>query len=57
MSLRRGWSERSMPGQSPGLAVTRQCALVGVARSWVYAPRNKGVLDELDLELLRLIGP
>lgn len=35
--------------------MSRQWALVGVVRSWVYAPRHEEVLDELDLELLRLI--
>ena len=53
--MRRGWIDRPLPGQSLGLAVSRQCALAGVARSRVYAPRNEDVLDELDLELLRLI--
>jgi len=35
--------------------VSRQCELAGVGRSWVYAPHDEEVLDELDLELLRLI--
>ena len=55
MSVRRGWIEREAPESLPGLAVSRQCALAGVVRSWVYAPRNEGVLDAQDLELLRLI--
>jgi hypothetical protein len=38
-----------------GRAVSRQCALAGVSRSWVYAQRDEGVLDEDELTLLRLI--
>jgi len=55
VSVRREWIEREAPEQSQPLAVSRQCELAGVTRSWVYAPRREEVLDELDLELLRLI--
>jgi putative transposase len=48
--VRREWLERD--GE---LAVRRQCALAGVARSWVYAPRAEELLDEQDLRLLELI--
>ena len=53
VSMRREWIERGAPGQSQPLAVSRQCELAGVVRSWVYAPRREEILDELDLELLR----
>lgn len=49
MSVRRAWIERDA-----GLAVSRQCELAGVARSWVYGAVGE-VLDELDLQLLELI--
>ncbi len=52
MSVRRAWIERGAPGQSQPLPVSRQWALAGVVRSWVYGPRREEVLDELDLELL-----
>ena len=55
MSVRREWIEREAPEPSSALAVSRQCALAGVTRSWVYAPRNEGVLEEDDLEVLGLI--
>ena len=48
--MRRAWIERDAE-----LAVSRQCALAGVARSWVYAPRTEEPLDEADLRLLELI--
>jgi putative transposase len=48
--VRRAWIERV--GE---LAVSRQCALAGVARSWVYAPRAEEPLDEQDRCLLELI--
>ena len=35
--------------------MSRQCELAGVARARVSAPRREAVLDELDLERLRLI--
>lgn len=50
MSVRRAWIERDA-----GLAVRRQCALAGVARSGVYAPPDEAMPDELDLRLLELI--
>ena len=50
MSARREWIERD--GE---LAVSRQCALTGVARSWVYAAPTGEVPDVLDLTLLRMI--
>ena len=53
MSGRREWIERE--AAAPSLAVSLQCALAGVTRSWVYAPRNEDVLDERHLTLLRLI--
>jgi putative transposase len=37
------------------LAVSRQCALAGVARSWVYGASAGEALDELELLLLGLI--
>jgi putative transposase len=46
---RRAWIERDAQ-----LAVSRQCALAGVARSWVYAAAGEA-LDELDRLLLGLI--
>ena len=49
MSVRRAWIERDAV-----LAVSRQCELAGVARSWVYGAVGE-VLDELDLRLLELI--
>ena len=55
MSVRREWIERPAAAGPAPLAVSRQCALAGVTRSWAYAPRNEGILDELDLTLLRLI--
>jgi putative transposase len=55
VSVRREWIEREPAPEAPALAVSRQCALAGVCRSWVYAPRADGTLDELDLVLLRLI--
>ena len=50
MSGRRGWIERD-----GDLAVSRQCALSGVARSWVYGAPTDEVPDASDLVLLRLI--
>ena len=35
--------------------VSRQCVLTGVSRSWVYARRDAGVVDEAERALLRLI--
>jgi putative transposase len=55
VSVRREWIERAPPPGSPPLAVSRQCALAGVTRSWAYAPRHEEILAELDLTLLRLI--
>ena len=49
MSVRRAWIERDA-----ALAVSRQCELAGVARSWVYGAVGE-VLDEMDLWLLELI--
>jgi len=49
VSVRRAWIERDA-----ALAVSRQCELAGVARSWVYGAVGE-VLDELDLRLLELI--
>ncbi len=37
------------------MAVSRQCALAGVARSWVYGPHAEEAVDALDLRLLELI--
>jgi putative transposase len=48
--VRREWIERA--GE---LALNRQCALSGVARSWVYEPRAAPPLDGQDLRLLELI--
>ena len=50
MSARRAWIERDAE-----LAVSRQCALAGVARSWVYGAAGGEALDESDLLLLGLI--
>jgi hypothetical protein len=49
--MRREWIE----GVGVPLAVSRQCALAGVARSWVYAPHDRDAVSEGDLTLLRLI--
>ena len=49
MIARRAWIERDAE-----LAVSRQCDLAGVARSWVYAAVGE-VLDETDLVVLGLI--
>jgi putative transposase len=48
--VRREWIERD-----GALAVRRQCALAGVARSWIYAPRAEEPLDSQDRRLLELI--
>jgi putative transposase len=50
VSARRGWIERD--GE---LSVRRQCALTGVARSWVYGVPTGEMPDESDLTLLRMI--
>jgi putative transposase len=50
VSTRREWIVRD-----EALAVSRQCALAGVARSWVYGAPTGEALDELDLLLLGLI--
>jgi len=50
VSARREWIARDA-----GLAVSRQCALAGVTRSWVYGAPAGEALDELDLILLGLI--
>ena len=49
MITRRAWIERDAE-----LAVSRQCALAGVVRSWVYAAVGEA-LDATDLLLLGLI--
>ena len=50
MSTRRAWLVRE-----DALALSRQCALAGVARSWVYAASAGAAVDALDLRLLSLI--
>ena len=50
MSTRRDWIVRD-----EALAVSRQCALAGVARSWVYGASTGEAVDALDLLLLGLI--
>jgi len=50
VSARRAWIARDA-----ALAVTRQCALTGVARSWVYGASASDTVDALDLRLLSLI--
>lgn len=50
MSTRRDWIVRD-----EALAVSRPCALAGVARSWVYGASAGEALDELELLLLGLI--
>jgi len=50
VSTRRAWIARDA-----ALAVTRQCALTGVARSWVYGASASDTVDALDLRLLSLI--
>ena len=50
MNVRRGWIERE--GE---VAVIRQCALAGVARSGVYTRSTEEVVSALDRMLLRLI--
>ncbi len=48
--MRRAWI-----GCDGALAVSRQCALAGVARSWVYGDSAGAAVDARDLQLLRLI--
>jgi putative transposase len=48
--MRRAWIERDA-----ALAVSRQCALAGVARSGVYAPGGEEASDALERRLLELI--
>ena len=50
MSTRRAWL-----GRDAALALTRQCDLAGVARSWVYGAAASDRVDAWDLQLLRLI--
>jgi len=50
VTLRRDWVERD--GE---LAVSRQCQLAGVARSWVYGPSAGKPLDAQSLTVLGLI--
>ena len=50
MSTRREWIARD-----EALAVSRQCALAGVSRSWVYGASASAAVDALDLLLLGLI--
>jgi putative transposase len=50
VSTRREWI-----GRDEALAVSRQCALAGVARSWVYGTAAGEAVDELDLTRLGLI--
>jgi len=50
VSIRRAWIVRDA-----ALAVTRQCDLAGVARSWVYEASVGDAVDALDLRLLSLI--
>ncbi len=47
MSTRRAWI-----GRDGALAVSRQCALAGVARSWVYGASAGAAVDARDLLLL-----
>ena len=55
MSVRREWIERAVGKGVGGLAVSRQGALAGVARSWVYEPHAEEAVDALDLRLLESI--
>ena len=50
MSTRRAWIVRE-----DALALSRQCALAGVARSWVYEGSAGAAVDALDLRWLGLI--
>ena len=50
MSTRREWIARD-----DTLAVSRQCALTGVTRSWVYAASASETSDASELVLLNLI--
>ena len=50
MSTRRAWI-----GSDAALAVSRQCTLKGVARSWVYGAAAGEARDALDGLLLGLI--
>lgn len=50
MSTRRAWL-----GRDEALALTRQCDLAGVARSWVYGAAASDRVDAWDLQRLRLI--
>jgi putative transposase len=50
VSTRRAWIVRE-----DALALSRQCALAGVARSWVYEGSAGAAVDALDLRRLGLI--
>jgi putative transposase len=51
VTARRSWIEHDARGP----ALSRQCTLAGVSRSWIYAQRDEAVVDEDELMLLRLI--
>ena len=53
--MRREWIGRAEPTESPPLALSRQCELAGVARSWFYGSPASEASDALDLTLLELI--
>jgi putative transposase len=55
VSVRREWIERAVGNGAGGLAVSRQCGLAGVARSWVYKPHAEEAVDARDLRRLELI--
>ena len=50
ITMRREWIIRECK-----LAVSRQCELAGVSRSWVYAPHKSSLVGEEELALLALI--
>ena len=52
LNERQSWVDRDA---QQGLPVVRQCQLANVARATVYAPKVSAVVDEIELELLRLL--
>ena len=50
VAIRKQWVSTKEP-----LALTRQCALAGINRTKVYAPRLASIPDAQELKLLELI--
>jgi putative transposase len=55
VSVRRERIERAVGKGAGGLAVSRRCALAGVARSRAYEPQGEEAVDAPDLRLLEPI--